>query len=294
MTDPSQASDLGRIQAKSEKQAMEWSLVLASQGYAPVIHHEPDSDGWELLLPRAEIAGALGHLKIYRLENRHWPWQQPVLDYGLLFDWGCLGWLAVVVMFHMLSSAAPEIKTAGRMDASLVSGGEWWRLFTATWLHGDAAHLASNVSLGVPLLGLVMGRYGTGLGFLAAVLAGAAGNLFAVVVAPHPHLSLGASGVVMSCLGLLAVQSLPEIKSHKLGARYLWGGLFGGIMLFVLLGLSPGSDVTAHLGGFLAGLLLGVPLSRLGRPNRHRGADLAAGALAALLIMVPWWLAFRS
>ncbi len=287
-------SNFGRIPVKGEKQAMEWSLVLASQGFEPVVNHNAETQRWELLLPAHEVSTALRHLRLYRIENRGWPWQQPVFDQALLFDWGCLAWLAVVALFYALTEAEPSIKAAGRMDGSLVLKGEWWHAFTAIWLHGDAAHLASNLSLGIPLLGLTMGRYGTGLGALAACLTGAAGNLFAMVMGPHPHVSLGASGLVMGCLGLVAIQSWPFLHQHRYGVRYAVGGLMGGIMLFVLLGLSPGTDILAHLGGFLAGLLLGAILSGFPSFTRHTVANLAAGFVAALLILIPWWLAFRG
>ncbi len=87
------------------------------------------------------------------------------------------------------------------MDGAAVAHGQWWRLFTAIWLHADLAHLATNATIGLLLLGLAMGRYGTGAGLLAAYLAGAGGNLVAGLISLQPHRSLGASGMVIGCLG---------------------------------------------------------------------------------------------
>jgi membrane associated rhomboid family serine protease len=42
--------------------------------------------------------------------------------------------------------------------------------------------------------------------------------------------------------------------------KYAVGGVVAGVMLFVLFGLSPGTDMAAHMGGFLAGLVLGAGL----------------------------------
>lgn len=285
---------LAPIPAKGEKQALEWSLVLASQGLEPVIEHNPETQEWRLLLPDTHIGPALRHLRSYHVENKGWPWQQPVFDHAALFDWACLGWVAIVTLFLFLSETSPAIKTIGRMDGALLLKGEWWRPFTATWLHGDAAHWASNIGIGLPLLGLAMGRFGTGIGALAAWLAGAAGNLFAVSLAPHPHTSLGASGVVMGCLGLVAMQSWPLITAHPHSVKYAIGGLSAGTMLFVLLGLSPGTDILAHLGGFLAGVVFGWMLAHCPSLTRSRRANIAAGLLAALLVIIPWWAAFRT
>jgi membrane associated rhomboid family serine protease len=59
--------------------------------------------------------------------------------------------------------------------------------------------------------------------------------------------------------------------------------------LFVLLGLSPGADVVAHLGGFITGLLLGLLLSATPRFVHQPRINLAAGVLFATLVILPWW-----
>jgi hypothetical protein len=64
-------------------------------------------------------------------------------------------------------------------------------------------------------------------------------------------------------------------------------------MLFVLLGLDPGTDVVAHLGGFLCGLLLGAGLALVPNLARRAGSNLLCGLIFGALIILPWWLAFR-
>ena len=65
-------------------------------------------------------------------------------------------------------------------------------------------------------------------------------------------------------------------------------------MLFVLLALTPGTDVMAHLGGFGSGLLLGALLSLVPGIAQKPKANLLSGLAFALLVIVPWWLALRS
>jgi len=62
-------------------------------------------------------------------------------------------------------------------------------------------------------------------------------------------------------------------------------------MLFVLLALTPGTDIVAHLGGFLGGLVLGVLLSLAPKMAHKLYANLACGVAFAILVIVPWWLA---
>jgi membrane associated rhomboid family serine protease len=227
---------------------------------------------------------------LYRLENRGWPWQRELFRPGILFDWASVAWAVLVIFFFWLQSNF-EVKSRGLMDSQAVAAGQWWRLFTAIWLHADAGHLATNVSLGVVLLGFALGRYGTGVGMLAAYLAGAAGNVFAGWTSAGAHKSLGASGLVMGALGLLAVQSLPHWRRSPPSARLAFSGLLAGVFLFLLLGLSPGSDVAAHLGGFAAGAAMGASLGQVSRHLQRTAINLVCGCLFAALTILPWWFA---
>ncbi len=62
-------------------------------------------------------------------------------------------------------------------------------------------------------------------------------------------------------------------------------------MLFVLLGLSPGTDIMAHLGGFMSGLLLGAVLALFPGFPRRPAINLLSGLLFTFLVTWPWWLA---
>jgi membrane associated rhomboid family serine protease len=65
-------------------------------------------------------------------------------------------------------------------------------------------------------------------------------------------------------------------------------------MLFVLVGLHPGSDVAAHLGGFVAGTVLGFLLALDGRLAARPIVNSLAALLLATLIVGSWRLALRS
>jgi membrane associated rhomboid family serine protease len=282
-----------RILVRSHRQAMDWSLVLVSQGIESTIVEAEDGSGWGLLVGQQDYTTALRTLRQYRLENRGWPWQQAVFRPGLLFDWGSLGWTLLICLFYTIGTHT-DLEAGGLMDGRAVAHGQWWRLFTAVWLHADLAHLATNATIGVVLLGLAMGRYGTGVGLLAAYLAGAGGNLVAGVIALQPHRSLGASGMVMGCLGLLAAQTFSLWRQTPHAMKFILSGICGALMLFMLLALSPGTDVMAHLGGFVCGLLLGALLCLIPEVAKMPKINLLAGLACALLVIVPWWFAVRS
>jgi membrane associated rhomboid family serine protease len=285
---------MARIPARSRRQAMDWSLVLLSQGIQHTIERSAETTSLELLVALEDSERALSAIRLYQAENRHWPWRRKLFKADLLFDWASLSWGILLCVFYWLSTTQPALRTYGEMDASAVTHGQWWRLFTAIWLHADLSHLASNVVLGVIFLGLAMGAYGTGIGLLTAYLAGAGGNLCGWLVAPQPRFSLGASGMVMGGLGLIAIQSFALWRRDPQARKYILSGILGGVMLFLLLGLSPGSDLLAHAGGFGTGLLLGAILTRLPALRKRSEVHILCGFLCTLLVIWPWWLALRS
>jgi rhomboid protease GluP len=304
--------ETARIPARSRREAMDWSLVLLSQGIEPVIDYAEDTAAWGLVVPADNFESAQEAIHLYQLENRRWPWRREVFRAGLLFDWGSLAWAALLVFFYWTDNRI-DLRSAGIMDSVAASHGEWWRLFTAVWLHADLAHLASNTAIGFVLLGLTMARYGTGAGLLGAYLAGAGGNVVVWVLSPGSPLSLGASGMVMGALGLLAIQSLPlprgadghlitgtgasapagVPRSAVRAARLVVTGVLGGVLLFVLLGLAPGTDVVAHAGGFLSGIILGGLLKPVPRLSQKAKTNLLCGVVFVALVLWPWWLALR-
>jgi membrane associated rhomboid family serine protease len=284
---------LASIRARSQRRAMDWSLVLASQGIEAVIQYLPEGGGWVLLVEPHELERALAAIRQYRLENRGWAWRQPLAWSGLTFHWGALLWCWVMALFYWLSEAiGPSIDAAAAMDSVAVRQGEWWRLFTAVCLHADVGHLAANVCTGFLVLGLAMARCGAGRALLGALLAGAGGNLAGLLLHLKPYHGLGASGMVMGGLGLLAAQSVPLLPQRPHAFRQALIGLLGGLLLFILMGFNPASDVVAHLGGFVSGILLGTGLAWLPAPLRQNAkVDRVAGALAAGLTVVTWTLA---
>ena len=281
-----------RISVRSKRQAMDWSLVLMSQGIAASIECS-DEAGWQLAVESTDYDNALEVLRQYRVENQKRRWPTKLLERGMIFDWSSLAWGFLLCFFYVLSVKARDLTELGLMDSLAVSHGQWWRLFTAIWLHADLAHLAGNATFGVILLGLAMARYGAGAGLLASYLAGAAGNVATLILSVRPHHSLGASGMVMGALGLLAVHSFHQWQRIPHAAKYVVTRLFGGLLLFILMGVAPGTDILAHLGGFIGGILLGGLASL--RPNlaQEPSANLTSGLVFVWLVAWPWWLALH-
>lgn len=283
-----------RIPTRSRREAMDWSLVLVSQGIETTIDFHEET-GWELAIPEYELERARSVLQQYQAENRQWPWRQRLSAKGMLFDWGSIAWLMLCVLFFWLQTHLTiDLRSAGLMDTAAVSRGQWWRLFTAVFLHADIGHLAMNASIGVVLLGLTMGRLGTGVGLLSAYLAGVGGNVVVWLIYPAGHRSLGASGMVLGCVGLLGLQSVSVSPTNRATLKNVLAGVSASVMLLVLFGLDPASDVVAHVGGFGCGLVLGAAMLMVPRLPRSTIANVCAGLVFCLVVIYPWWLAVRE
>lgn len=161
--------------------------------------------------------------------------------------------------------------------ALVLQHGEWWRLITAMFVHVGIIHIATNMwclwNLGL-LAEPLMGPFGV---FAAYLLTGFAGNLLSVAAhGPDRIVGAGASGAVFGLAGVLIVLlkspllPLPKFELKKLRRSVIYFALLNlGIGLYTAIGPSPiRIDNMAHLGGFLSGLALGVPLvPKIGAPK---------------------------
>jgi membrane associated rhomboid family serine protease len=274
------------IPARSERQAMEWSLVLLSQGIEAIIEPPEGEHGWQLAVAEPDLLRARESLRQYQAENRRGPWVRELPWTNLWFDARSVLWMFLLCVLFALSETR-GLREAGLMSSQAVQAGQWWRLFTAVMLHADLGHLATNVTTGLLLLGLAMGSFGSGLAVLASYLAGVAGNVAGLLLYGPVHRGLGASGMVLGALGLLTAQSLAYWRAGATPKLLVLRGVASGALLLILLGMNPDADVIAHVAGFLAGLLFGGILVWLPVPPRrqllaNRLAELVCGGLMAL------------
>jgi hypothetical protein len=101
--------------------------------------------------------------------------------------------------------------------------------------------------------------------------------------------------MVMGALGLLAVPPYRAWSLHPRALKQLLQVGFASIMLFVLLGVDPASDVIAHLGGFCAGVLLAIAINGIPGEKLHRTSLQAAAWMAlAILFGVTFWFCARG
>ena len=147
---------------------------------------------------------------------------------------------------------------------AVVAQGEYWRLFTALFLHGGFAHLLFNVFalyvLGPPLERAI-GSVRFVLCYLISGLASSAGVVLLTVVGVVQVTQLvGASGCIMGIVGAWAGFLLRH--RHAPHAKQRLGNIFMIIVIQTAFDLStPQVSMAAHLCGLIAGFFLGLILA---------------------------------
>jgi len=143
---------------------------------------------------------------------------------------------------------------AGASNRNQVLGqGEWWRLFTATALHGSPAHLIGNVVTFLTVGFLLEPMIGVGWFSAIYFTGGFIGALASMMLNGPEMLSVGASGAIMATLAALFTLSFHAgARRPSLMRRVAAGSLFPALMPAVAHGGAV-TDINAHLGGCLAG-----------------------------------------
>ncbi|MDO9359809.1 MAG: rhomboid family intramembrane serine protease [Polaromonas sp.] len=165
-------------------------------------------------------------------------------------------WLANVVsgMGIMQPSPADLLAWGANSASSVLNDREYWRLLTATFLHGGAIHLGFNM-LGLWVAGRQLNRLHGNGNFLLIYLGSAlAGSALSLHFSAQQSVSVGASGAVFGVLGALLVamfQHRGQIPSLT-GKNVLTSqGLF--LAYALMQGFSQrGVDNAAHVGGLVA------------------------------------------
>jgi rhomboid protease GluP len=269
------------------------ALVLASLE----IPHKIIDDGLScaLIVPAAYSRRAHDEIQTYDDENPP-VIAKPVkqIEYQDAVP-GLIGYVLVVFLIAGMAGFSffqSNWFVAGRVDGELIRQGEIWRLFTALTLHSGLKHLLSNLVFGV-FFGLFAGRLlGSGVAWLAIVLAAASGNALNTLLLDSAHRSIGASTAVFAALGLIAgyVWSGKLMSQDRWSNRY--GPIVGGLALLMYTGTGgPNTDIGAHLFGFIGGFAAGLILIRAGTAPKDSRSQLIAGAIAFGLIFFSWGIA---
>lgn len=140
---------------------------------------------------------------------------------------------------------------------------EWWRLFTAMFLHSGLMHLVSNcfaILVFAPPLERLMGHFKY---LLLYIFSGVIGNIISLAVYHRSsglHLSVGASGAVYGVYGaFLFIALLQRNLIDESSRKTLYSLLMVGVVYSLVV---TQINWVAHFGGLFGGFVLYAILSR--------------------------------
>lgn len=167
-----------------------------------------------------------------------------------------------VLIFIVCSIGAEWMYDKGAMITEVVlRDGEYYRLFTAVFLHADIRHLTNNMIM-LALVGAIVENYtGHAFYFFMYILAGLFGNLISMAYEIRNNLrwvSVGASGAIMSLVGFVVVWIIVNRQSFVRNRNMMFRLLLLSIFVLQACFFQEGANTAAHLGGFLTGFVLGI------------------------------------
>jgi len=168
-------------------------------------------------------------------------------------------YVAMAVSSKQIDFSVETLVRWGGDFAPYTRNGEWWRLLTSTFVHGGLLHVTLNMwcllMLG-PLAELAFGKFPYLTAYLATGICASLTSTFY-----HPNsIGVGASGAIFGVAGFLitplALKRLTIYSTSKSSALKM-------LLQFAVLNLVIGAaipvvDVSAHVGGLVSGLIVGL------------------------------------
>jgi membrane associated rhomboid family serine protease len=189
-----------------------------------------------------------------------------------VFIWEQSNYDNIVSRFGMLANA---ITFQGQLVG--VHNGQWYRLFTAPFLHANFEHILFNMVTLAIVGAPVEAELGKGRFSALYLLSALGGSVSSYLLSPPNELGVGASGAIFGLMGAYFV----------LARRRRWdvSTIAVLIVLNLVIGFASSTiDWRAHLGGLVTGALVTLGLSHAADIRRagSRAVEVAAGAAVTL------------
>ncbi|MCW2923703.1 MAG: rhomboid family intrarane serine protease [Thermoleophilia bacterium] len=175
------------------------------------------------------------------------------------------------------SPDAVDLARAGGSSLGAIATGSWWKLLTANLLHGNVMHVVLNAAFLV-IVGRLVEHLAGRTVVLATVLWSAVLTSVVSILVSGTTVAIGASGVLFGLMGCAVALDPRGRTAVGVTVRPLL--ILNAIYTFI----APGVSIGGHLGGFVAGVLVGAVCWR-----RRRSEETPAGsprrAVAAALVV---------
>lgn len=269
-------------------QAQEHGLVILAMREPCWVAEEPSGSGYSLHAVPEAVPVISRELDAYATEQQL-PEAATHLEAGVFrhrAGWEVYGiWAFCLIGVFLLQNADPTLADrAASSSIGLIGNHEWWRPFTALFLHGDLPHLVGNLLSGLFFGTLVAKSIGPWSGWALILACGTLGNsITSWITYPESFISLGASTAVFGALGILTGIGFAAMLKSRTGLPWakVTAPLVAGIILLGWLGggqAGGNTDVFGHVFGFGSGLTAGLVIAKLSTATA--GASIAGNARA--------------
>ena len=232
-----------------------------------------DSEIRKLVIPKYQLNSIMGIEKSIDplLKNKKQTYyaieKQSKKQYATIV----LGMINIFVWIFMeIYGSSTDVYTLMRFGAIhieyIIETHQYWRLISAMFLHIGGMHLLFNL-FGLYLFGSRLEKYVSFQHYMMIYLgAGILGSILSFiyhVITETQVISAGASGAIYGLIGATLVLSKVMNKSMDGMSDYIiWLFFIYGIVYSVI---SPNVDLFAHVGGFVGGIVISIPIVRLSR-----------------------------
>ncbi|MGE7943397.1 MULTISPECIES: rhomboid family intramembrane serine protease [Lysinibacillus] len=136
-----------------------------------------------------------------------------------------------------------------------VENGEWWRIFSAMFLHANFSHVFFNM-FSLFLFGPELEKIAGKARFITIyLLSGIVGNMATYLLHESSYGSLGASGAIFGIFGAFGALVYYTRRTMPMLRKLILPII---IISVIMTFLQPDVNVYAHLGGLVTGFLLGL------------------------------------
>ncbi|MCY9548542.1 rhomboid family intramembrane serine protease [Lysinibacillus xylanilyticus] len=161
----------------------------------------------------------------------------------------------IVYVLTILPGVGENVLNYGVQSNFLIRSGEWWRVFTAMFLHAGFLHVFFN-TFSLYLFGPELERIAGKTRFITIYLvSGIVGNMATYLLYDSNYVSLGASGAVFGIFGAFGALVYYTRRTMPMLRKLILPII---VISVIMTFLQSNVNVYAHLGGLVAGFLLGL------------------------------------
>ncbi|QGU96857.1 rhomboid family intramembrane serine protease [Clostridium bovifaecis] len=159
---------------------------------------------------------------------------------------------------NILDSDVRVLIYLGANENTLISSGEYYRLFTSMFLHGGLLHLVLNMYALNALGPAVERAYGKVKYLIIYLIGGIIASISSYLFSGG--VSIGASGAIFALLGAVLVLAL---KARTRGGKEMLKNILSVVAINVFIGFAlPNIDNFAHIGGLVGGSIISWALAK--------------------------------